>query len=32
MAYGEALANRIRGAMGTDKALSEKRMFGGLPR
>ena len=30
MAYDEALANRIRSAMGTDKALSERKMFGGI--
>jgi len=30
MAYDEALANRIRNAMGTDVSLSEKKMFGGI--
>lgn len=30
MAYDEALANRIRSAMGTEEALSEKKMFGGI--
>lgn len=30
MAYDETLATRIRSAMGADKALSEKKMFGGL--
>ena len=30
MAYNEALANRIRNAMDTDKELSEKKMFGGI--
>jgi hypothetical protein len=30
MAYDEALANRIRSALGADPALSEKKMFGGI--
>jgi TfoX/Sxy family transcriptional regulator of competence genes len=30
MAYDEALAERIRGVIGTDDALAEKKMFGGL--
>jgi hypothetical protein len=30
MAYDEALAARVRAALGIGKGLSEKRMFGGL--
>ena len=30
MAFDEALAARVRTAVGTDKAVVEKRMFGGL--
>jgi TfoX/Sxy family transcriptional regulator of competence genes len=30
MAYDEALAQRIRALIGTEHALTEKRMFGGL--
>jgi TfoX/Sxy family transcriptional regulator of competence genes len=30
MAYDDALADRIRNAMGGDTALSEKKMFGGI--
>jgi hypothetical protein len=30
MAYDEALANRIRSALETDSAVTEKKMFGGI--
>ncbi|GIG63465.1 hypothetical protein Lfu02_78370 [Longispora fulva] len=30
MAYDEDLANRVRELVGTERGLSEKRMFGGL--
>ena len=30
MAYDEDLANRVREVVGTEKGLTEKRMFGGL--
>ncbi len=30
MAYDEALANRIRTALGAESAVTEKKMFGGL--
>jgi hypothetical protein len=30
MAYDEQLAERIRGLIGNDSALTEKKMFGGL--
>jgi hypothetical protein len=30
MAYDEALANRIRNALGADPAFTEKKMFGGI--